>query len=334
MLSDEVNGNEVVEDNVEDVDGNVSDEGSKEESAFDIFNQGLKDMDDDNQQEESDGNSEGEELDEKPAGDDKELEDAPKEDSEESSEDEYEIPDDQTDAARLLGLTDEQIVKLAEDNPDVLKKMAANYKRDSLEEPVKSEEPKTEPVEKKEPELEKHMEMDFDDMDPDMAKVMSKIVSAHNRLIDKHNEEVKKNVRIDELSEAIKARDIQDFNNSVDKMFDGLSDNMPEIGNSRELDVETTKLRQELFGIANVIQKTRGLSLNDAIDDAAFMWKMAQTDLDELEKKVSSKLKVKLIKNKKRMTSRPGGKKTEQKFETSRDAAKDELSKGMEELLD
>lgn len=334
MPKEDVEGNRELEtqDNNNDVNNNEVDESD----ALSVFEEGLKAMDteeesqQDNLEEEV---SEGEEPEEELESEDEDSE--PEEDVEEEVEEDekYEdIPETQVTAARMLGLSDEQIVDLAENKPDVLEKMAKNFKKDSLEKP--DEPPAPEKPEVPEPELLKHMEMDLEDMDPSTAKAMSQMLQAHNSLIDKHNDLLQKSSEIDKLKGDISSRDAQEFNNRIDKVFDDLSENLPEVGNSRFLDDGSVKLRQEIYAHAAVLQNLKGMSVPESIEEAAFMWKMAQTDLDELEKKASSNLKKKLNKNKKRMSPRPGGRKTKPKEQSPREEAEDTLSKGMEDLLD
>lgn len=335
MADNELKGNDKADDQ------NVNNE---ENTAYSVFEEGLKGLDEevieeDSQQEDSEGEepedeldlgSDDEESEEEPEGDEEELEEKPE--SEDDGEEYEPIPDDQVTAARMLGLSDEQIVSLAEENPSVLERMAWNYQRDKLEQDKRvPEKPEPKP-EKPKPELLEHVEMDLNDMDPDMSKVVSQMLSAHNKLIDKHNDLLKNQSRVDEISEQLESKSTEDFNRSIDRMFDDLSENLPEVGNSRAMDAENAKLRQELFGMASILQNTRGLELQDAIEEAGFMWKMSQTDLDQLEEKVTKELKKKLNKNKKRMTPRPGGKKTTKKYDSPREAAVDTLAKGMEEM--
>ena len=322
----EVSSDDAVQELEKGMDSMFSDDKDEDnQPEADVRDDEVEDTEDEESEVESDSADEGS-SDDSPEGEKGSTEDADDEDYEP-------IPDDQVRVARELGFTDDEIVKLAEDSPGVLEKLVRISPREDIRQD--NLEPNVEPEEKEEVQLLEHVEIpELSDMDPEMAKVVSKMLEAHNSLIDKHNELLKKTGEIDEISQEIKQRDLQEFNRRIDSMFDSLEQHVPEVGNSQALTEDSAALRMELFGVAQAIQRVRGISQADALEEAAYQWKMAQIDLEEIEKKAAAGLKKKLNKQKKRMSPRPGGKKSSKKFSSSKDEAVATLEEGMGKLLE
>jgi len=295
------------------------DEPELEEEEVEEENEG----DEDNQLEPEPDKSEDEESEE-------EVE-SEEEASEEGDEDYEYIPEEQVRVARSIGLSDEEIVNLS---PETLEKMVERHRKEVSSSPREVDE-KVEPkVDEKKDEIPLLDPMDYDvsELDPDMQKFAKMMLDHTNKLTAERNDMAQRLNGIDEVKQEIQNRDTRDFNRRIDGIFDELSENLPEVGNSTALDGDSQKIRNELFGIATSLMNTRGISHTEAINEAAFMWKMAQVDLDDLEKKATEGLKRKLNKQKKRMTPRPGGRKTKKKFKSKEAEALDTLEKGLESV--
>ena len=323
-------------------------EDSSREEVLKDFDEGLNALIEDKSEEvKESSNEELEEVEDSEdettdeTSDDKEEFDNSKEEEQEDeseepagSKEEVDIPVEQVDIARKMGFTDEQIVDFAENHPTILTNMVDNFNKKERITEAKPE--VVEPIvkrESKEVPLVEHVKVDTADMDSDMAKVVDVMLTAHNSLIDKHNDLLKKSGRIDEITKILESNEVNSFNVRVDTAFDSLAEHLPEVGLSSDLTPDNSNLRLEIFALANALSKTRGITLEKGIDEAAYMWKTSQLDVDELEKKATTTLKRKLNKNKTRMTARPGGKKTVKRV-SPREDAEQTLKDGMDKLME
>lgn len=332
----------------EDVNDEIKDEAlvkNEEENPIDVLTKGMEDIfeekvevEEENKEEnkeeikDEDKQSELEDLETEEVSDGgKKVEADDSHDGE--SKDEYEtvpIPKEQVDIARSLGYSDDEIVKTAEEHPERLVNMVRMYSK-----PTETQRELKEVVaEKKEiPKLD-HMKIDnLDELEPESANVIKSILKAHNSLIDHTNEQEERLASLGERATTVEERDKTEAVNKIDAFFDEVSEDLPELGKAETLTHNQVKTRREVYGIAAVMQNTRGISERKALEEAVAMCSMSKVDLDEITKGAEEKVKEKLNKQKTKMSPRPGGKKKVEKPELGKDAAIDFLSSGMKEIL-
>lgn len=315
----------------------------EDKSALDVLSEGMENLFEDKpiDAEEKQDETKDEDLEDK----DKQLE-SEDSDSEKESDGEKKaetddshkgekdlIPQEQVDIARKLGWSDERIIKTAEDTPEELKKMVELL---SKPDPTQRELPKVEvPKEEKKvtPKLD-HIKLDdLGELEPESAKAVSVILKAHNSLIDRTNKQTEQLESLGEQTSTIEKRSQDEAMGKIDSFFDTASEHLPELGKVGSLTPDQSKARTEVYGIATIFQRTRGVSERQALEDATYLFGLGKIDLDTIEQEAENRVKEKLNKQKKKMSPRPGGKKKVEKPEIGRDAALDHLSQGMKEIL-
>lgn len=224
----------------------------------------------------------------------------------EGEEDKYEdIPDNLVEAGRKRGLTDETIVSLAEDHPEVLEKLAETI---PAAEPQRVEKPQ-EPEERKKPEQLEHIKSDdMGELDPVAQKVVKNLVSGQNKLIDRFNVVNEQLYEFGQKASADTTQRQLDFDNRVDSFFDGI-EGVPQFGQTGTLTRSQETARKQCYGMA-VVLKSSGGTFEDNLGKAVKAYK----GLHGIGDKPEDTLRRKLDKNKKRFTARPGGQKTKPKY--------------------
>jgi len=301
-------------------------------SAFETLEKGLEAISAEEVTEKVEENE-----DEQPLSEDAEVEetedaDKPTEVDEEDEEtEEVPIPQDQVDIARKLGYSDDDIVQLAESNPERLEKMVELYSKPSLpqRETKQVEVPKKEDSAKLE-----HIAVDgLEDLEPEASKIISTLLKAHNDGIDDRNRMKEALDKLGEQTSTINEQNQQVEVARIDSYFDGVSEHIPEFGNTTSLTSKQGKVREEVYGMAQIIKNSRGISEADAMEQATLMYGLSLVDLDTLEKQAEGKVMEKLNKQKKKMSPRPGGKKKVEKVEHGKEATLDVLSSGLKEIF-
>lgn len=318
-------------------------EQTEQKSALDVLTEGMNNLfkEEEVVETKEEKQSEGEDTDlQKELDEDLgESEDEPKEkeaEAESSDSDDTEpIPQDQVDMARKLGFSDEEIVKIAETNPERLENMVKLY---SKPEPTQRETTPVAVAKREEPKKEvtklEHVQMDdLDNLEPESAKVVQGILKAHNQLIDAFNKQQEKLDSVGEQTVAITEKERKDAVGKIDSFFDEASEHVPELGKVSNLTQEQAKTRSEIYGLAVVMQQSRGISEREALEQATYLWGLSKIDLSKLEVEAEERLKEKLNKQKRTMSPRPGGKKKAEQVTKGKDAAQKFLADGMKELF-
>lgn len=317
-----------------DIEQTETQETTKEETPLDVLSEGMDKLfneeviDSGEQLETEDSDTE--------KVDDSEVKSEDETSQEKTTEEELEpIPQNQVDIARKLGFSDEDIRKLAEDAPDRLERMEQLYTEPSL---PQRETPKVDvqkdKVEKREPPKLDHIKIDdLGDLEPESAKIVSKILETTNTIIDSNNELRQTVSKLGEHAESIDTKEKVEAGQRIDNFFDESTEFIPEVGTTSTLTPSQARVRSEVYGMAVVLQNTRGISEKEAMGEAANLWALSKVDLNKIDAEAEERVKEKLNKNKKRMSPKPGGKKKEQKEKLGKDAALDHLSKQMKEML-
>lgn len=304
----------------------------EDKSALEVLSEGLETFGEDKDTQLEPEDSEAEEVED---GDST----AEVEESHEETEEEYEeepIPQEQVDIARRLGHTDERIVWLANNEPWRLEEMVEKYSKPDLpqRETKQVDVPKRKELDDDLFKKRNHISLDgLEDLDPEASRIVSALVTAHNTEIDRNNALVEKVKELGEHTNKLDQRDFEAEVRRIDSYFDSMTEHIPELGTTSSLTKEQSKAREEVFGIANILQHTRGIPESAALEEATMLYGLSKVDIDTLEKEAEIRVKEKLNKQKKQFSPRPGGKKRKAPEVTGRDAALDTLTKGLKELL-
>jgi hypothetical protein len=179
--------------------------------------------------------------------------------SEDKSEDEFEpIPDHLVEAGRLSGLSDDEIVKLAENQPGVLEKMAKNF----AEVRNLSRSDVGEKVEKKKAEADKEedlpnldLEIDEDELDENgikMAKYLKTVVPSLTKKIKALEAKLQTHEKdIGGVKEVAQAEAIR----RIDSYFDQRAEDLPALGNVKSLTESQKQARIAVHSTAVMLQR-------------------------------------------------------------------------------
>jgi len=281
-----------------------------DENPDDAFNTAFDEIlehidDDDNPQLE-----EGVDEETSPQGSETEVDETPVEDTVADN-----IPDNTRDeipahlvaAGRGAGLSDEEIVKLADSYPKALEAMAA---RDVPE--TTRQEPE-ELVEEETQEQVPHVEFTVPEgVDAGTRTILEQMAANQNLLIDKLNDANSKMLGFEEVSLNQHVRMQQEEDAAIDNFFDAQHEVCPALGVNATLTEAELAARQEVFKIAEVVQ---GGTLEARLEKAIHAYNgMSGTAEQNLQRK--------LYKNKTRFSPRPGGKKPAPTFKTDDDRAR------------
>jgi len=200
-----------------------------------------------------------------------------------------EIPDEQVDAAREAGFSDEQIIEFAESNPKILENLAAKFK-------VQKDEPKVEePAPPQQvysaPDMAILQAVDAVKLDPE--KYEPELIAAVDTLKQATTALFNENVQHRQM------RDKELYNvqkQTFDSLVDAISSELPQVGKSEKLDKSSTAVRDEIWNMARAIQ-TGNTQLSDKqAFSEAISWFKGKHGGKAVEKAVVDKLKTRSTK--------------------------------------
>lgn len=238
---------------------------------------------------------------EEPADEDKEVEEK---ETKEGEEEEEEIPFELVEAGRAAGFTDEKIVELAENSPEVLtalyefRQQALQAQQTSAPEETPAEKPQEEEGEQKvtiDPKM-------LEKMDEGTRTVVLQLIQNQNRLVEQLNSFQQRHQTLEQMQQ-------EEFDASIDGFFDSVVENCPDVGLSNEMTPENEAVRQEIYQIACVLYNAEGGSLEQCLEKAVKAYNGIYGRTEDV-------LRRKLNKQKKRFSPRPGGQKTKPKFKS------------------
>ena len=318
--------NEEVKDNTEEI--------IEDKSALDILSEGMDGLFEEKTEEVEDEQLETEDSTDEKSEDD-ELDAEAKDTQEESTDEEVEpIPEAQVDIARKLGYGDDEIIKLAETSPERLEKMVELYSKPDLSQRETQQVvvPKKEEV-KETPKLDHLSIDDFEELEPESAKIVKKILEKTNAIVDRNNELEQKVGKLGEHALTIEERNQAEANRKIDNYFDESSEFVTEVGLAKSLTPSQVAARNEIYGMSVVLQNSRGISETEALNEATYLFGLNKMKIEDIEKQAEERVKEKLNKQKKKMSPRPGGKKTVKTETKGREAAVQQLSEGLKEIF-
>jgi hypothetical protein len=268
----------------------------------------LRESDEEEEQTEE---TDDEEVDEE-TGDDINPPDDEAEAEADEADEEVEIPDNWVMAGRSAGFSDEKIIKLFEEEPEILDALA-NTREQLLSASRTVETDKREVVNEEVPKPDKiaHVVMDDDtmDMDESTKRILKKFVDNQNAVIDKLNDANEKLFKINSTSVQRDAKEQDDFSRKIDRFFDDTKD--INLGDSRALTQAQAHARKEVYGIAAMLANVNGESVTDNLDKAVKAYHGIYSNPERI---AENNLRRKLDNQKKRFSPRPGGQKKAQKF--------------------
>lgn len=244
-----------------------------------------------------------------PENEDLETEPEGEGEDDKTKEDDFEeIPERLVAAGRRRGYSDEKIVKLAEDSPEVLEDLADLMEMATIGQDFKpSAEPQTKPEEKAEEvkQVEKiHLDTDLIEAGDDVKSVIKKLESGYNSMVDRVNELQGKTKAHDESLESFTTRQQQDYVRQVDTYFDQASKDYPELGKSGQLSADQVEFRQKVHDDAVALAASGNRSMGEAFEFVLNSYKGQQG-----EKHTKERLRKDLETRKKQHTARPSHRK-------------------------
>lgn len=233
---------------------------------------------------------------------DKEAKDE-KETEEKKEEEEFEeIPERLVRSGKTYGWSDEKIIKMAEEDPDLLEHLADAQDLRKEKRTPKGEDKGQDEAEVKYDEFK--FDIDQDEVDPRFAEFVEKVTGEINRTRKQGAE----------LQAKLERQSIGQHDRYVDKYFDGRAEDLPELGNLKTLTDDQKGLRREVYGVADALGKSRQLDIEDALDEAVKLYKVD-------EKTAADKLVTKLNKRKAKFSPRPTRKQSRRKFASKEEEA-------------
>ncbi len=266
---------------------------------------------------------------------DEEVADEKQEESEaEADEDDKneEIDPSLVDAARRAGLSDEDIIKYAENDPYTLVKIKSDMDKSRRLEPTDGSDKKVKDDQKalKVDDLIESLSEDEEEQEK-FRKILTPFVSEINSLKNEVGQ-VKGNFK--ESEESIRASRLDAKIDEADEFFDKLSEDFPEFEKTDGLPKDAkgeylrsypaVERRQELWGVAHAF-KSAGMSFRDSLKAAEQWYKGGNTQ------RVEESLVKKLKNREKKLTPKKQGKATVKKYaseeERKADVVKDAMIK-------
>lgn len=232
-------------------------------------------------------------------------------------EDEYEdIPDYLVQAGHAHGFTDEKIIDLAENSPEVLEALAETYKnyqeaaaswrqKDAKTEKVGPNQDKN--ISEKTPEFLGKLEIpELEDVEPEIKKLVKTLVEDRNKMVGEINSFRSQIDSVREQRNFDQQQRNADYSKKVDTFFDKAG--IKQLGNAKTLTQEQANARTEIHKIATVLQGDNSYVTDENLGKAvkAFKGLYGIKDSSETDE---SKLARKLQLRKKKFTARPGGRK-------------------------
>lgn len=224
-----------------------------------------------------------------------------------STKGEYEdIPDDLVAIGRKHNLSDEQIVKLSEETPEVLEALAAaELKLAALPQDEKKEDTQ------KTKTAEDGLDISLDGLDDKSKAIFEKVVS--------ELKEVKGKIAKTEVERQ------QESDRLIDKVFDSV-ENVPDIGKTKTLTDEQFAIRKGVWGIAASFQHMGGGTTEECLKKAV------EAYANQDGKNAEESLRRKVNKSKKRFTARPGGQKSKGPKKSQEERALDVIDEKFDEF--
>jgi len=218
-----------------------------------------------------------------------------------------EISPDLIEAARSIGMTDEEIIDLATDNPKALETLAgvvneADDSTASESEKDENDDKKNQTAEEKDDQIAK--ETDLSDLDPEVAKVVKPLLQK----IQKLEESLQ---TVDQRSQEFEEQKAEEIQIAINKDFDNMNDEFPVLGDTKDMTTIQFKLRERVLDEALAINQLpsnqkSGVQWPDCLKQAALNL------LGEPKKILKKKQPISTKKSeiKKLFTHRPSGRKS------------------------
>lgn len=216
-------------------------------------------------------------------------EDIPEEaDQQEEVEETEEIPQHLIDAGRAMGLSDDMIINLAENNEEVLVKIANNLIRKQepqIDKPVQKEPVGDDKKEQKETKL-AAIDIDYGQLglDPEAESVFKKMQEGFNKMVEHVNAVNEKLGQSEQVLSGITQRQQLETQKTIINYYDEIGNEHQEFGNSKKgLTPEQYANRDFAQKVAYAQQQAFGLSDEEAlqIGISALLGRVSKTKINE-----------------------------------------------------
>ncbi len=263
-----------------------------------------------------------------PDDDDDDDDDDEPEGSVEEKEEYDDIPDELVTAGRLAGFSDEEIIDLDAEQPKVLKALAAAQKKaiGPAQEKKAPPEPQAEEKPAEKPES-LALKFDLPGLDDELSQVAAPVQEAFNKLLSRVEQLETGHGKTQEAMADVEKSRQADMFKQVDVFFDKQAEQLPELGNSENMNQKEVDTRIYVWNIANdLMTGSKGkIGLQEAL----------KIGVNALRGQVSeTKLKARVVsdlnKRKRKFSPRPKGRRRGEK-------AKGEKERGLaaiDEVLD
>ena len=226
-------------------------------------------------------------------------------------------------AGRNAGLEDNDIVSLSKDNYPKLQEMGFEYLKAKAAKIDKDVIPQKENEVAPPPKLDK-VSLTLDDgVPPDVKGYLENLVKNQNVLIDQINKANEKLHGYEVKSTSFEAQQQKEHIQRVDAFFDEKSEVCPQLGNSKAMNRMSEEAREQVYAISQTIKSG---TLEQKLDKAVKAY-LGMTGAAE------STIRKQLEKSKTKFSPRPGGRKTNTKFETKEDEAFDYFMETYNEMM-
>lgn len=246
---------------------------------------------------------------------------AQKEDTEDEDSDEFEeIPQRLIDAGKRRGYSDEKIVQLAEQNPEVLEDLAELQELlsdtgDDIPE-VKASQEQSEKEPEKPKDVEKiRIETDLLEAGEDVKNVIKKLEKGYNSMVDRVNELQSTQAQQNESLSSFSQQQADEYVRRVDSFFDQAAKDYPQLGETKNLSLENKEFRQKVHDDAVALAQN-GRKFGEALEFVLNAHKG-----QESEKTVKKKIANDLERRQKKFSARPSHRKTPAKPQSAQDSA-------------
>jgi len=278
-------------------------------------------------------NKDGEPEPEPEPGDEPEPEPEPGDEPEPEPEPELDtepVPQEHITIGRRFGWSDDKIIKMSEEHPDILEDMGrlvGQQNQPPVEQkvaPAATQKQEVKEIEKVELDLDKLKES----YGEDVVNAMARIVSNNNALVDRVNA---LRGQVDGQTEANRAAQAQKEHQEANEVFDeltetfevfGKTDELPKLPDGRyDVNSPAVKARSEVYDVALAF-KNSGMGWSRSLKEATRWYKG-----EHVEKSLQRKIIKDLNARKKKFSPRPTDKKTKQIFKSREDEGVDLIRK-------
>jgi hypothetical protein len=216
-------------------------------------------------------------------------------------------------AGRNAGLGDEDIVTLSKDNYPKLQEMGFEYLKAKAAKIDKEVIPQKENEVAPPPKLDK-VSLTLDEgVPPDVKGYLENLVKNQNLLIDQINRANEKLHGYEVKSTSFEAQQQKEHIQRVDAFFDDKAEVCPQLGSSKAMNRVSEEAREQVYAISQTIKSG---TLEQKLDKAVKAY-LGMTGAAE------STIRRQLEKSKTKFSPRPGGRKTNTKFDSKEDEAFD-----------